>query len=511
MKNIKSITISMITATLLIGCGSSSRTTEVSEISGNVADGYLVGAKVCLDKNDNEVCEDQEPSTITGVNGKYTLSNIPLSDIDRYPLLVEVNQSVIDEDDNLSVNGSYTLSAPVGEKFISPISTMVKQEMKNNSLDKQSAKNSIATKLGINDSELIFEDYIKSNKSESSSLHNIAKVVANLKIKIQEDIDTQNTSKSSTKDLNSYINNKIIDEFPIITSELNSSVVDIQTHVNNVFANMDFSNASSELIDSIDDDKDSLFELVQDQTIDQNKNYTKVYNGGTDLTTYTINKNDDKICTLNILDTTNSANPYGQSYSINGSSSSPTTSYSLGTDSSFSIGWKYFTVENSHLDFNVTCEDKPQNTTTALETKYMLDIPYYDSVGYETESFFYRIELDKEDQNRTIWIYGNRNSNNNPAWQGFSLTLNGEVWQTYTGDDEIQPLNIDSILLTYNKETEIATCVIKDRDDNILSTLTKSTPLNIFGKVDLGYFIGKINHDSTTLVYSTSLFSTLER
>lgn len=64
----KNLTLATVYATtiLFIGCGSSdSNSTEVANdyvtLGGNVADGYLVGAKVCLDKNSNSKCDSDEP------------------------------------------------------------------------------------------------------------------------------------------------------------------------------------------------------------------------------------------------------------------------------------------------------------------------------------------------------------------------------------------------------------------------------------------------------------------
>ena len=63
-----------IAALLFLGCGGSSSTntssadtTSVTKttIKGKVADGYLENAKVCLDKNNNLACDEDEPFTYT--------------------------------------------------------------------------------------------------------------------------------------------------------------------------------------------------------------------------------------------------------------------------------------------------------------------------------------------------------------------------------------------------------------------------------------------------------------
>jgi hypothetical protein len=52
---------------LLSGCveGNLNTSSLKSLINGNVADGYLIGAKVCIDENINFACDDGEVTTYT--------------------------------------------------------------------------------------------------------------------------------------------------------------------------------------------------------------------------------------------------------------------------------------------------------------------------------------------------------------------------------------------------------------------------------------------------------------
>lgn len=62
------------------GGGGSSNSSEPEpggtnlNFDGNVIDGYLVGAKVCADLNQNNNCDHEEPSAITGEFGKFTIN-----------------------------------------------------------------------------------------------------------------------------------------------------------------------------------------------------------------------------------------------------------------------------------------------------------------------------------------------------------------------------------------------------------------------------------------------------
>src|SRR6056297_2716990 len=70
-----------------------------STLSGTVADGYLQGARVFLDRNGNRVYDSGEPMTMSATGGAFTLSINP-GEEQRYPVVVEVIAGVtIDEDD----------------------------------------------------------------------------------------------------------------------------------------------------------------------------------------------------------------------------------------------------------------------------------------------------------------------------------------------------------------------------------------------------------------------------
>ncbi len=70
-----------------------------SLLKGVVLDGYLVGAKVCLDLNANWVCDAGEPSTISTAGGKYSLDVLPMKYSDTYvkAVIAEVGPDVLDE------------------------------------------------------------------------------------------------------------------------------------------------------------------------------------------------------------------------------------------------------------------------------------------------------------------------------------------------------------------------------------------------------------------------------
>lgn len=148
-----------------------------TQVEGKVADGYLVGATVCLDVNDNAMCDDDEPSAISTEGGVYQL-DVPTSlTSSDYPLIVDVPASAIDEDTQMPVGEAYTLSAPAGQTFVSPLTTLLHQQQRQTpSQTLEQIEADMKFKLGRTDSETsLAVDYIANADSE---LHSIAQVVA---------------------------------------------------------------------------------------------------------------------------------------------------------------------------------------------------------------------------------------------------------------------------------------------------------------------------------------------
>lgn len=112
------------------GSGSSSASTSTVSLSGVVADGYLTGAKVCLDKNENTVCDAGEPFATTGAGGAYTITGVTGADVAAYPVVAEVPATATDSDfAGTTVGKAFVLTAPKGNTTVTPLSSLVHQEM----------------------------------------------------------------------------------------------------------------------------------------------------------------------------------------------------------------------------------------------------------------------------------------------------------------------------------------------------------------------------------------------
>ena len=186
----KTVLASAIAALFLAGCGGSGSSGDTekepigtaTEIGGRVADGYLVGAIVCLDLNRSGTCDDNEPQAVTSAGGVYELDVSEHADWQSYPLAVEVPADAIDEDDGQVVGDAFYLAAPAGQPgFISPITTMVEKELVDNpGLDVVDAEYAVRSRLGLDDDIDVLGDYVaaKTDDDRYAVIHRTAQIVA---------------------------------------------------------------------------------------------------------------------------------------------------------------------------------------------------------------------------------------------------------------------------------------------------------------------------------------------
>lgn len=170
-----------------------------NQVSGRVADGYIRGAIVCVDQNGNDACDDDEPSAVTGDGGTYDLT-IPPGDEDK-SIVASIPATAIDEDTGEAIGEPLVFIAP-GDKpdFISPITTLVHQELQSNpTLDTDEAEEAVKELLGVEDEDIsLFTDYVASgSESETeteesnnySYLHDTARVVTSMMKDIENQVE----------------------------------------------------------------------------------------------------------------------------------------------------------------------------------------------------------------------------------------------------------------------------------------------------------------------------------
>lgn len=179
----------------LTGCGGSGSGTPAASVAigGTVADGYLSGAQVFLDKNGNYQPDPGEPSTTTDANGTYSL-NVAPEDIGKYPIIaVAIKDKTIDLDNGQPVPNSYLLSIPptavsgTVNNFISPMSSLLREKMEANpGMTMAQAMTQLRNQLNLQAGLDMLGDYMAGSRAGQSyqtqyqAMHKVAQQMAGL-------------------------------------------------------------------------------------------------------------------------------------------------------------------------------------------------------------------------------------------------------------------------------------------------------------------------------------------
>ena len=173
--------ISIGIVTFFIGCGGGSSSSSSNTISGKVVDGYVKGAKVCLDINNNFRCDENEPFTISDENGNYTLE----SDGKEHIL---ISLGGIDTENNIPAIKMYSSTK---YKNITPLTSLAIKE----------GEEKVAEFFNISVSD-IAKDPMKDNEIKNIVKDIVNNFLANGKYELPNtftfvDIKTPNTSNES--------------------------------------------------------------------------------------------------------------------------------------------------------------------------------------------------------------------------------------------------------------------------------------------------------------------------
>ena len=168
--------------------------TEPIMFSGKVIDGYIEGAKVCLDLNANQACDASEPSDTSKAGGGFSLdvSGVTAAQLATAHLLTTVPTTAKDADDagkTLAEAGrrGFSLMAPatafsstdgktLSAAVISPLTTLVSHDMiAGNNKPLAAAQAAVVTRMGLPVGTNLNQDFVVSN---NSNLQNQARVIA---------------------------------------------------------------------------------------------------------------------------------------------------------------------------------------------------------------------------------------------------------------------------------------------------------------------------------------------
>ncbi|WP_229709067.1 hypothetical protein [Silvimonas iriomotensis] len=166
-------------ACMLAGCGGSDSGTSTSapnsqsRISGVVSStaytpgsagnptltaGYIKGATVCIDSNNDGICESGENPVTTDANGKFTLNTATPG-----PIIADISTSAINTATGTAVTAHEILRASLaqvteqaaGLVVVSPMSSEVQRMVEDNGTDYQTEKGNLAARVGVTSAQVL--------------------------------------------------------------------------------------------------------------------------------------------------------------------------------------------------------------------------------------------------------------------------------------------------------------------------------------------------------------------
>lgn len=181
----KKITLAavLVGMTALAGCGGSSTSATApptQTVAGVVADGYLTGAVVCLDTNNDKSCAGETYKATSQTGGAYSILNVTATDLAQYPIVVEVPVGASDSERG-AVTSAYFMSAPAGKpEFVSPLTTLVQNQIETNGLSVTEAVATVKTQLGLAALSPLdnYHPGVSGASAESVMAAGVAKVIA---------------------------------------------------------------------------------------------------------------------------------------------------------------------------------------------------------------------------------------------------------------------------------------------------------------------------------------------
>lgn len=213
-----------------------------SEVTGQVIDGYLVGATVFLDKNLNAKLDDDEPNTTTEAGGRYKL-NLTQSERKNYPIVALINKDTQDTGDDdkatrgnsANASGDYVLSTPPGKSMITPFTTpivaMLKKDGAFTNLDLSNEKNAeLIEKLVNNTVKVVlskipniikkaqdkdfplFENFITSDAVDTEKTQKLAEKITVVMAKVSNDAINKDDEIKDASDAETAVSNAVLGE-----------------------------------------------------------------------------------------------------------------------------------------------------------------------------------------------------------------------------------------------------------------------------------------------------------
>ncbi|WP_229145650.1 hypothetical protein [Alcanivorax sp. 1008] len=184
MRNLIAVAI-LAPLVALAGCSDSTNFLG-KKSKGIVYDGYLAGAKVCVDQIVNRQCDDPpEPATFTDADGGFRLTALTPEQA-RYPLVAEVVPgTTIDLDTGLPAPAGLKYLAPAGSNSISAFSTIVQIRIEQEIV------------AGLNVVPIVVPDLVTLKKTVTEALTTELGLPANIDLTDYDPIKVKNKGSAS--------------------------------------------------------------------------------------------------------------------------------------------------------------------------------------------------------------------------------------------------------------------------------------------------------------------------
>ncbi|QUM77161.1 hypothetical protein HWV00_13475 [Moritella sp. 24] len=181
-KKLLVVALGLSSSIALVGCGGSDDTSSGSVSAPSsvlydikVIDGYLKNAQVWLDVDGDKQLDANEPAAYTVSGGVATLDVSNIANPEQYATFAKITVGLTVDESRGPVVSNAIMSAPPGEREITPLSTLVHIEIEQNTdgtetadelaTIKQTAIAKIASDLGLQDADVL-SDYIANGSGD---------------------------------------------------------------------------------------------------------------------------------------------------------------------------------------------------------------------------------------------------------------------------------------------------------------------------------------------------------
>lgn len=170
------------------GGGGGSGDTPLSKLTGNVNDGAISNAKVCLDTNGNGACDANEPNAVSGAGGLYSFTYPAATDISKLHVLAIIDTNSTD-DDYGRITKPYNMLAPAtSPSSVSPLTTLISTDMMVRNVTAADAESKLKSDYGIS------KTLLGLNVANDADLHAMAQVTAISLAEVQRVIKSDATA-----------------------------------------------------------------------------------------------------------------------------------------------------------------------------------------------------------------------------------------------------------------------------------------------------------------------------